>query len=121
MRYLGAEMSALLPKDIAAWHRSEARKYQELANFHKKTADAIDPAGAGPRITYRQEERPAKNELTLDQFEKAVADKGGRVNHLAARLHASEESIWTLLKDPTCKYAVGDRGFIYEKSKISQG
>lgn len=111
-------MSELLPKDIAAWHRQEAKKYQDLANFHKKTADTIEfPEGV---VRYRRSEDKIRepNELTLEQFEKAVAEKGGRVNHIAARIQASEESIWNLLKDPACKYAVGDRGFIYLKSDL---
>ena len=108
-------MSDLSSNEIVAWHRKEAKKYQDLAYFHKKTADTLEfPEGLSRQP--RQEIKPREvGELTLEQFEKAVAEKGGRVNHIAARIQASEESIWNLLKDPACKYVVGDRGFIYLK------
>lgn len=108
-------MNDMSPQQIAAWHRAEAKKHLDLANFHKRTADTIDPASGDPR----QERRPVKvgreGQLTLQELEKALGEKGGRVNHLAARLAASEEEIWNLLDDPACKWAVGDRGFIYPK------
>jgi hypothetical protein len=118
-------MSDLLPKDIAAWHRTEAKKYQELAAFHKKTADTIE-FGANPTDSAAQRYRrvhpiPAEQKeergLTLEQFEKALDEKKGRVNHLAARLQVGEDKIWDLLNDPNCKFVVGDRGFIYPKEK----
>jgi hypothetical protein len=111
-------MSSLTPKDIADWHRQEAKKHQELANFHRKTAEAImfsDPRperSSGSREIIKSE---AKGDLTLEQFEKALEEKGGRVNHLAARLSVGEDVIWDLLNDPACKYVVGERGFIYPK------
>src|ERR1700722_9782600 len=97
-------MSDLSPKDIAAWHRSESKKHQELANFHKKTADTIEFPESEVRHSRREDKVREPSELTLEQFEKALNEKGGRVNHMAARLQASEETIWNLLADPKCKY-----------------
>jgi hypothetical protein len=112
-------MSALTSKDIADWHRNEAKKHQELANFHRKTAEAI--IFSDPHVEKSKGSREilkpivAKENLTLEEFEKDLAEKGGRVNHLAARLGVGEDVIWDLLKDPACRYEVGERGFIYEK------
>ena len=108
-------MSELLPKDIAAWHRLEAKKHQELANFHKKTADTIEYPAA-EIVRYRRVEKPQEPKvLTLEQFEKALNEKGGRVNHIAARLGVGEEAIWDLINDPNSKFEIGNRGFIYPK------
>ena len=108
-------------KAVAEWHRNEAKKLQELANFHKKTADAIDSgtvtsmshAGGG-----EQEEWPvmtAKRNLTLEQLQKELKKKRGRVVHVAKRLNMFPIAVENLLKDPTSEYVVGPRGFIYRK------
>ena len=112
-------MSDLTPKEIAAWHRAEAKKHQELAVFHKKTADKLEFPDAETRVSNQESKGREANSvhtLSLEQFEGALAEKGGRVNHLAARLQASEDTIWDLLNDPKCKFVVGDRGFIYPKA-----
>lgn len=113
-------MSELSPKEIADWHRAEAKKHQELAVFHRQTADTIENGvnASGPRFRKVQSppaEQKTEIGLTQEQFENALHEKGGRVNHIAARLQVGEDIIWDLLNDPECKFVVGDRGFIYPK------
>lgn len=100
--------------EVAEWHRKEAKKHQDLASFHKRTADTLEAeakqdSDMGPIAS------SVDKTLTLEQFESALATRGGRVVHVANRLGVPVTVIHGFLNDPKCKYEIGDRGFIYPK------
>lgn len=111
---LGAFNMNTSQKDIAMWHEEQAQKHEGIARKHREMA-ALVAAETGFKINKTPRSTTKKENLTLAEMEADLALKGGRVNHVAARLGASEETIWDLLKDSNCKFEVGDRGFIYMK------
>lgn len=113
----------LNPKSVADWHWREYQKHQELAEFHKRTAQTIEAGGV---VVDRRQSSPrgelptlppsvAVPRITLAQMEAELRRKAGRVAHVAKRLKTYPTMINELLNDPDCNYAIGERGFIYRK------
>lgn len=99
----------LTTKDIAAWHRKQAKQHQALAQKHREMAESVVELNGAPTKADSSTERAT---VTLEMFEKAMRVKGGRVAHLAKRLKTTPDAIEGLLKEPNCKFVVGARGFI---------
>lgn len=108
--------SELSPKAIAAWHRKEAKQYEQLAKLHNDVAEKMELALNGQAITrYKRTEPvslPPGVVISSQMLEDTVRQKSGRINTIAARLNTSETLIEMLLKDPASKVFVAERGWL---------
>ena len=124
-------MKELSPKQIAAWHRTEAQKYYDLYVIHKDMADRMTPSTTrfsemvttalieqGDDGTGAMSHKPMFGEITVEQLNAALRNKQGRVAHVAERLKTLPSVVELALKDPKSEYAVGPRGFIYPKNSM---
>jgi hypothetical protein len=108
-------MSDLTPKDIANWHRKEAKKFEDIAKRHYDMAAIVEAGGALGTIRKNQEVVTLNNYLNSDinaaQLEAAVQEKSGRIGNMAHRLSTSIEKIEGLL-EPNSRVYLGDRGWL---------
>jgi hypothetical protein len=103
-------------KDVAQWHRSESKKHQDIADFHKRTADALESTSmASQYFRAMQVPQSPARDISVQELNRELFERRGRVAHIAQRLQTSEEVITKVLKDPQCDYIIGPRGFVYHR------
>lgn len=104
-------------KDIADWHRNQAKELQAMAKKHLEMAAILDESKSDQGALGDAEESKVVKVVTLDELEASLDTKGGRIAHLASRLKTTPQVIENLLSEPDCRYEIGRRGFIYAKQK----
>jgi len=112
-------MNELTAKDIADWHRKQAKKHEEIAKRHYDMAASVEqdfdaPSANGRRISSGPPPpRPARmNPVTASEFEDAVRNKTGHVGDLAKRLKTDPAIIEGLL-EPASRVYKGQRGWLF--------
>lgn len=100
----------LSPKAISAWLRARANKYLETANAIDEDFDSAGQIKPG-RIEQTFSEAGRTTPLTVEELEKAVRERSGRVNDLALRLRTTPTQITSLLH-PASKVYMAERGWL---------
>jgi hypothetical protein len=110
--------SELTAKDIATWHREQAKRHEEIAKRHTDMAASVEQDFDAPGTNWRRissvpPPRPNRvNPVTAAEFEDAVREKTGHVKDLAKRLKTDPAAIEGLL-EPASRVYKGQRGWLF--------
>ena len=112
-------MPELTAKDIADWHRSQAKKHEGIAKRHNDMAASVEQGFDAPvpnwqRLSSVPPPRPRVNPVNAAELESAVRNslKEGRVSKFAAKLNTDTNTIYALLNQPDCKVYIAERGWL---------
>jgi hypothetical protein len=103
------DINDIKPQDVVAWLRSRAKKQNDMADLLEGDFEASP--------IFRINKRPSSEvsrtggTVTVEQLEKRIKEKKGRLKDLAAHF-AVEDSVISALLEPASKVYLGERGWL---------